>query len=758
MFKNMAHGEIRGKKLVTTMPELLGNMYDNAAYSLTNQPIQAVNRSYNRGVFLRFINLTQDQLIKYAVWKPADTAYVVKTITNKPYDIDAGVLFELGVRDLDHAGIVTLLSVAFFKNQADVYVDTQFTMEHAHMDLEQLIYEAANDAVMKPYTWMMMKYKTPIVFTEPELEWLCWQATSAVAYLHSKLIIHCDIKPANFLVYTMPLDQVTPEFRQWQQRDRPSTEKPMTSCKLLKLADFGLCTLSVIKPKLVDIAYTITSRPPETDGKTAGWLTPKSDVWALGDTFHYMMTLRHLIWKNPNAKQQQPADRLPYMDEMVGSEFYKRIIEPMIPDVPAERIDAAALLTRFKLVGTPNTLKYAQCYDAQSRINTLGFAELISRQAPQPNYTETTAKHLRAGITAFQDMAVVLKSLAPNPADDEALSWVMDVKWKAYSLWCTLVQRSQRTNALMPPPNTEPFKSKMMAIFGLALVMRAPIDVSPICVTINKVARSLMLRDISPKEADTAMHAMLSDLDCDMHHNTLWDLVRAAKILLKREGVGKEPRRMFTQLCNTIGNEHVPFMSAETVARACYVAMLKYYYHMDLAAHPGLAWELTRANITTTTADAQSALTRHIDSVIQQYFANKQISSPGQEIVLSLPVGYSYTPLVRTSTVTRVKDFTIRNQFGQIEWEEPVDLSDIHKNWSAVVSITAEGIYVYPDQEHRPRVGAGLNHPARLTFYNVSRTNFVPKLNTMQALRNVGATMTARTITRNVQIYNVDHF
>ena len=86
---------------------------------------------------------------------------------------------------------------------------------------------------------------------------ILYEIALAVEYLHSRHIIHGDIKPSNILIY--------------KEGDRYTG----------KLTDFSLAR--ICDDKVNGIAYTIGYRAPEVE--THKFYTFKSDIWALGETF-----------------------------------------------------------------------------------------------------------------------------------------------------------------------------------------------------------------------------------------------------------------------------------------------------------------------------------------------------------------------------------------------------------------------------------------------------------------------------------------
>lgn len=119
------------------------------------------------------------------------------------------------------------------------------------------------DQVLRSY----MPAKSKVLPSIPEMDVLTWchQLASATQFLHSKEIIHCDIKASNVLFF----------FDNGKYT--------------AKLADFSMSIKTWKGRILKRNACTVTHRPPEClDG--SGW-NEKLDIWSLGCTFFELLFL-----------------------------------------------------------------------------------------------------------------------------------------------------------------------------------------------------------------------------------------------------------------------------------------------------------------------------------------------------------------------------------------------------------------------------------------------------------------------------------
>lgn len=96
------------------------------------------------------------------------------------------------------------------------------------------------------------------------------QILAAVAYVHSRGVIHADIKPANILVF---------------KRSSPPT---------VKLCDFGISVPANERTHRGPL-QTITYRAPEAPTEPKNAITEKADVWSVGCVLWYLYSGHTLI-------------------------------------------------------------------------------------------------------------------------------------------------------------------------------------------------------------------------------------------------------------------------------------------------------------------------------------------------------------------------------------------------------------------------------------------------------------------------------
>ncbi|CAN4076284.1 unnamed protein product [Withania somnifera] len=121
------------------------------------------------------------------------------------------------------------------------------------------------------HDWIIHSKKGMKKMSELEIGFYAYQLLKGIQHIHEKGWVHCDIKPANILVFS---------------------NAGSGGMHKLKLADFGLSL------RIDDGMAYMTGYPLSNRG------TPLYDIWSLGCTVAEMMTGRH-VWVYRNTKDLQ---------------------------------------------------------------------------------------------------------------------------------------------------------------------------------------------------------------------------------------------------------------------------------------------------------------------------------------------------------------------------------------------------------------------------------------------------------------------
>ncbi|XP_077270260.1 serine/threonine-protein kinase zyg-8 isoform X2 [Temnothorax americanus] len=160
-------------------------------------------------------------------------------------------------------------------------------------------------------------------FSEAEASVMISHLTSALAYLHSRHIVHRDVKPENLLV-----------------------EMDGSHVRCLKLGDFGLA--QVVREPLYTVCGTPTYVAPEILAETGYGL--KIDVWAAG-VILYILLCGFPPFVSLDNEQEELFERIlsgqyeftsPYWDTI--SDSAKQLISNMLQALPELRFSAEDVL------------------------------------------------------------------------------------------------------------------------------------------------------------------------------------------------------------------------------------------------------------------------------------------------------------------------------------------------------------------------------------------------------------------------------
>jgi serine/threonine protein kinase len=223
--------------------------------------------------------------------------YVIKHCNTDAGTITTSILSEFALRNLDHPNIIAIHAVHFGTNNSNVYVDTQISMECMPMDMWSLCRMACrNDHIFEN--------GVETCFADNELRLLAYQMLAAVAYLHSKLIIHGDIKMENFLVTAIELPEAThKDILDFAHVNRPTADQACRTFKVVKLADFGCCSTNHHERRQLDSARigTDTYRAPELSDLVPGAhqkASFASDVWSCAAVLYGLSQFESMFPEN----------------------------------------------------------------------------------------------------------------------------------------------------------------------------------------------------------------------------------------------------------------------------------------------------------------------------------------------------------------------------------------------------------------------------------------------------------------------------
>lgn len=160
---------------------------------------------------------------------------------------------------------------------------------------------------------------------------------TALAELHARSLVHCDLKPANVLL------------------NGNGKNDPLRD---VVLADFGLASsfLTAISSSSSggpDVgAGTLHYMSPEQHALIFGDITGKSDVWALGCTMVHLLSGRRPFWREPPARIRDALvthRRPPALPGNLSQEL-SGLIADLLDIILAERPEAAAVAAQLSLM------------------------------------------------------------------------------------------------------------------------------------------------------------------------------------------------------------------------------------------------------------------------------------------------------------------------------------------------------------------------------------------------------------------------
>lgn len=224
---------------------------DSSNFSLTDPPLtESSDEILNYQIFEKLAEGSFGEVYKIKIFKNSSQFNAALKIIRSKSNMGINSYLELYVMKHIHSKFISsALNIAI-----SIYGTINIIQEYAYSD-------AANLIKTKKY-----------VLDDFNLKKWSWQIICAISHLHSKGILHCDIKARNILCF---------------KSDEHRTKQTMLSNTNIKLTDFGLSVLifnEIIGTKNYNCSYTVTHRPPEVfENKTFSY---SADMWALGCTLY----------------------------------------------------------------------------------------------------------------------------------------------------------------------------------------------------------------------------------------------------------------------------------------------------------------------------------------------------------------------------------------------------------------------------------------------------------------------------------------
>jgi serine/threonine protein kinase len=242
-------------------------------------------------------------------------------------------------------------------------------VRHPHI-IQRLGHGTAADLEGVPFHYIVLEYmpggdlwslcrNRPVGFDDALFYFQ--QVAEALAYAHSKRVIHRDIKPNNILL--------------------------SADHRVLKIADFGVAKMTVDEVSEITRVGTNVYAPPEhhpdiRDGDLIEKLTPSADIYSLAKTIYTAMTGRA-----PRQFSREPINSLPVeLSDQAWSQTLLAVLEKATACRVADRYQTVEeFWDAFTRVGVIGGLEEAddEATIVRSRLST---TSIVEQAAAQPNF------------------------------------------------------------------------------------------------------------------------------------------------------------------------------------------------------------------------------------------------------------------------------------------------------------------------------------------------------------------------------------
>lgn len=170
-----------------------------------------------------------------------------------------------------------------------------------------------------------------VKFNEDEAAWMMYDLSQALVYLHSRNIVHRDVKPENLLCEPIPKEE--------QYKFGPSKQMRF------KLADFGLAIKIDKQKPLMTVCGTPTYVAPEILAETGYGL--EVDNWAAGVICYILLCGFPPFRNKPNGNERMTSDQ---QQEELFTQIQKAEYEFLSPYWDTVSDEAVDLVRRLLVV------------------------------------------------------------------------------------------------------------------------------------------------------------------------------------------------------------------------------------------------------------------------------------------------------------------------------------------------------------------------------------------------------------------------